>query len=225
MVLWEITLATAYWLGIRRTYRLALKLQRRLIGPEHPRARDFVHRRTRNVFDIALKVHKEIQSRDLSAGRSLGNFLLRFLDRARPSANIRGTPSGHCCESAGQKKLPAGGSADSQGLAARHSQKSGASKPSNGTGKLFFSQYVGEAPSAWTVGSAFNAGIWGRRTSIQGAKSILGHRHYSLSGPASGNHGFHSPAALRGSSFDRDVFRSDIALWMGVKGPRKTMAS
>ncbi|KAK9120518.1 hypothetical protein Syun_018135 [Stephania yunnanensis] len=44
MVLWEITLATAYFLGLKRTYRLALKLQRRLISPRHPKIRQFLYR-------------------------------------------------------------------------------------------------------------------------------------------------------------------------------------
>lgn len=95
-MLWELTLATAYWLGLRKTYKLALRTQRRLIGPQHPRLRDFVQRRTRNVFDVALTVHKGIQERDLSVGRSLGNFILRFLDRMRPSAHIRGSPRTNC---------------------------------------------------------------------------------------------------------------------------------
>ena len=50
-----------------------------------------LYRRTRNIFDVALSVHKGIQQRDLSAGKNVGNFILRFLDRARPSANIRGS--------------------------------------------------------------------------------------------------------------------------------------
>ncbi|GLJ12296.1 hypothetical protein SUGI_0188220 [Cryptomeria japonica] len=92
MVLWEITLATAYVLGLKRTYRLALKLQRRLIKPRHPRIRDFVHRRTRNIFDVALTVHRKVQERDIEVGRNFGNWILRFLDRIKPSANIRGDP-------------------------------------------------------------------------------------------------------------------------------------
>ncbi|RWW52743.1 hypothetical protein BHE74_00040826 [Ensete ventricosum] len=44
MVLWEITLATAYFLGLRRTYRLALRIQRRVVGPRHPEIRQFLRR-------------------------------------------------------------------------------------------------------------------------------------------------------------------------------------
>ncbi|XP_024359798.1 uncharacterized protein [Physcomitrium patens] len=97
MVLWELTLATAYVLGLPRTYRLALRLQRRLISPKYPKLRGFVYRRTKAVFTVALNVHKEVQRRDISVGRNIGNRILRFLDRMRPQANIRGsepTPEG-----------------------------------------------------------------------------------------------------------------------------------
>ncbi|KAK9095554.1 hypothetical protein Scep_027023 [Stephania cephalantha] len=89
MVLWEITLATAYFLGLKRTYRLALKLQRRLISPRHPKIRQFLYRRTRGVFDLALSVHRNIQQKDLEVGRNLGNWILRGLHRVKPSAQIR----------------------------------------------------------------------------------------------------------------------------------------
>ncbi|XP_010245206.1 PREDICTED: uncharacterized protein LOC104588814 [Nelumbo nucifera] len=92
MVLWEITLGTAYFLGLKRTYKLVLKIQRRLISPRHVRLRQFVYRRTRAVFDIALKVHRNIQERDIEVGRNVGNWILRWLDRMKPSANIRGDP-------------------------------------------------------------------------------------------------------------------------------------
>uniref|UniRef100_A0A9I9D606 Uncharacterized protein n=1 Tax=Cucumis melo TaxID=3656 RepID=A0A9I9D606_CUCME len=48
-----------------------------------------IHPRTRNVFDVALKVHLNIQKRDLEVGRNLGNWILRLLDRYKPSAQIR----------------------------------------------------------------------------------------------------------------------------------------
>lgn len=40
---------------------------------------------------MALNVHKEVQRRDISVGRNIGNRILRFLDRMRPQANIRGS--------------------------------------------------------------------------------------------------------------------------------------
>ncbi|XP_021765594.1 uncharacterized protein LOC110730128 [Chenopodium quinoa] len=92
MVLWEITLATAYFLGLKRTYRLALKIQRRLISHKHLKIRNFAQRRTRAVFDVALRVHQNIQDRDIQVGRNVGNWILRWLDKMKPSANIRGAP-------------------------------------------------------------------------------------------------------------------------------------
>ncbi|XP_058224475.1 uncharacterized protein LOC131333760 [Rhododendron vialii] len=94
MVLWEITLGTAYFLGLKRTYRLALKIQRRLITPNHPKIRQFVHGRTRAVFDVAVQVHQNIQQRDIEVGRSLGNWILRWLDQIKPSAQISVPPMG-----------------------------------------------------------------------------------------------------------------------------------
>ncbi|XP_065880173.1 uncharacterized protein [Euphorbia lathyris] len=90
MVLWEITLATAYILGLKRTYRLALKIQRRLVSPKRPKIRQFIHRRIRTVFDVALSVHQNIQQRDIEVGRNIGNWILRWLDKMKPSAQIRG---------------------------------------------------------------------------------------------------------------------------------------
>ncbi|KAK6947388.1 hypothetical protein RJ641_000861 [Dillenia turbinata] len=90
MVLWEITLATAYILGLKRTYRLALKIQRRLISPKRLKLRNFVQSRSRIAFDVALTVHRNIQQRDLEVGRNFGTRILRFLDRLKPSAQISG---------------------------------------------------------------------------------------------------------------------------------------
>lgn len=45
-------------------------------------------RRTHQVFDMALRVHKNIQQRDMEIGRNLGNWILRWLDRMKPSAQI-----------------------------------------------------------------------------------------------------------------------------------------
>ncbi|GAY57510.1 hypothetical protein CUMW_179990 [Citrus unshiu] len=36
MVLWEIALGTAYFLGMKRTHRLALRIQGRVISPSTP---------------------------------------------------------------------------------------------------------------------------------------------------------------------------------------------
>ncbi|KAK7360888.1 hypothetical protein VNO77_02905 [Canavalia gladiata] len=90
MVLWEITLATAYFLGLKRTYRLALRIQRRLITHNHAKIRQFLYRRTRAVFDVAIKVNQNIQKRDIKVGQNLGNFILRWFHRMKPSVPIQG---------------------------------------------------------------------------------------------------------------------------------------
>ncbi|TYI34367.1 uncharacterized protein [Gossypium hirsutum] len=92
MVLWEIALGSAYFLGLKRSYKLALKIQRRIISRNQPRLQQFVQRRTRVVFDIALKVHRNIQHRGLEVGRNLGDCILRWLHKIKPSAQIRGPP-------------------------------------------------------------------------------------------------------------------------------------
>ncbi|KAL9450937.1 hypothetical protein AB3S75_012643 [Citrus x aurantiifolia] len=75
MVLWEITLGTAYFLGMKRTYRLALRIQGRVISPKHPRIRQFVHRRVCAAFDVALKFHRNIHERDIEVGRNAGFYV------------------------------------------------------------------------------------------------------------------------------------------------------
>ncbi|CAA7024865.1 unnamed protein product [Microthlaspi erraticum] len=113
MVLWELTLGTSYFLGLKGTYRHALKTQRRIVSPEHPRIRQFLHRRTHQIFDMALRVRKNIgeatiigeaerllestrlmalnvrkniQQRDMELGRDLGNWTLRWVDQMEPPA-------------------------------------------------------------------------------------------------------------------------------------------
>nr|AAC36173.1 unknown protein [Arabidopsis thaliana] len=44
--------------------------------------------RTYQIFDMALRVHKNIQQRDMVIGRNLGNWILRGLDRMKPSAQV-----------------------------------------------------------------------------------------------------------------------------------------
>lgn len=202
MVLWEITLVTAYWLGIRRTYRLALKLERRLIGPKHPRIREFTHRRLRNVFDVALAVHKRIQSRDLSAGKSASNFILRFLDRARPSAKIRGPTE------AGQKKLAVGRC--SGGKVTSPESKSKLESPN----RVLFSQLVHRSPLNQTMNSRMSVGMGRMCPGIQEMKLHAGIRPYSTTGLSHETlvSAFSSPRL--GLSFRRGVFRDDIAQWI-----------
>lgn len=46
-------------------------------------------RKTRSIFDVAIKVHREVQQRDIEVGRNLGNWILRWLDKMKPGAQIR----------------------------------------------------------------------------------------------------------------------------------------
>uniref|UniRef100_A0A0A9CSV3 Uncharacterized protein n=1 Tax=Arundo donax TaxID=35708 RepID=A0A0A9CSV3_ARUDO len=134
MVLWELTAITAYFLGLKRTYRLALRIQRRLIGPNHPRIRDFVYRRTRDVFNVAVSVHKNVQQRDLEVGRNLGNTILRWLDRMKPSAEIRPRPPGPPNGSSEQfRHLSSMRSAGAQKTTSKTS-------PHDSSGKMLFSR-------------------------------------------------------------------------------------
>ncbi|KAC0042154.1 hypothetical protein FH972_012512 [Carpinus fangiana] len=89
MVLWEITLGTAYFLGLKRTYRLALRIQRKVVSPKHPKIRQFLHR-----------VHRNIQERDIEVGRNLSNWILRWLDQMKPLAQIAGSSPGKSPNSA-----------------------------------------------------------------------------------------------------------------------------
>ncbi|KAI9126580.1 hypothetical protein K1719_002176 [Acacia pycnantha] len=50
MVLWEFTVATVYFLGLNQTYRLALKLQRKIISVKHPNICQFARRSSLKLF-------------------------------------------------------------------------------------------------------------------------------------------------------------------------------
>lgn len=41
---------------------------------------------------MALKVHREVQQRDIEVGRNLGNWILRWLNKMKPAAQIRKPP-------------------------------------------------------------------------------------------------------------------------------------
>ncbi|KAF3645896.1 putative calcium-binding protein CML18-like [Capsicum annuum] len=72
MVLREITFGIAYILGLKRTYKLFLKIQHKLISPKYPSLRDFAHRRTLAAFDVVLTIYRKVQERDIEASRNLG---------------------------------------------------------------------------------------------------------------------------------------------------------
>lgn len=47
-----------------------------------------VCRRTRSIFDVVVRVVQSIQRKDMEAGRSIGNSVLRWLDPTKPSAQV-----------------------------------------------------------------------------------------------------------------------------------------
>lgn len=57
---------------------------------------------------MAVKVHREVQQRDIEVGRNLGNWILRWLDKMKPGAQIRpGKPTlSNNNSSAVKKQLP-----------------------------------------------------------------------------------------------------------------------
>lgn len=58
---------------------------------------------------MAIKVHRSIQERDVEVGRNLGNFILRWLDRMKPSAQVLGgSHTNATSSSVGMTKLQAG---------------------------------------------------------------------------------------------------------------------
>lgn len=199
MVLWELTAITAYFLGIRRTYRLALRLQRRLIPPTRPRIRDFVHRRTRDVFNVAVSVHKNIQQRDIEVGRSLGNAILRWLDRMKPSAEIRPRlPEPPNCSSEKFRHL------SSTNRSAGAQKTASKSSPHDSSGKMLFSR-LNIRPKSFPVLPTMT------QPSRISASSQC--RRISCYSPFSTVTSFPSVTAKR-KGFIEGVFRKDIAQLM-----------
>ncbi|KAI3994298.1 hypothetical protein MKX01_012555 [Papaver californicum] len=74
------------------------------------------HRRTRAVFDMVVTVHKKVQERDLEVGRNLRKWILRWLDRMKPSrpSSSSGNPAKHVLKY-GQPQPPRSGETSSFG--------------------------------------------------------------------------------------------------------------
>ncbi|XP_027362023.1 uncharacterized protein LOC113869758 [Abrus precatorius] len=192
MVLWEITLGTAYFLGLKRTYRLALRIQRRIVSPKYPKIRQFLHRRTRAVFDVAIRVHRSIQERDIEVGRNFGNFILRWLDRMKPSAQIR-PPSNGGSRGESVAKNAAPGTSNNNN---KSSGNSGMFKRDSGR-HFFISSRTGPFRTAARTMPPPNP---------VGTTTIHG-RHLS----------FYSPEAVRSNyrvNWSGGVIRKDILQWM-----------
>lgn len=190
-------MATAYFLGLKRTYRLALKIQRRLISPKYPRIRQFAHRRTRAVFDVAIKVHRNIQQRDLEVGRNIGNRLLRWLDRMKPSAQIRPKPPQSANASTSVKKHLTDSSHQST---LSNFQKNGARSGAPDSDRHLFTSSRNVWPKSFQT-----VAMMMRRTKPAGANTQ--YRHLSIYGPQALKVNY----AGFGSG---GVVRSDIMQWM-----------
>ncbi|CAI9095238.1 OLC1v1031136C1 [Oldenlandia corymbosa var. corymbosa] len=196
MVLWELTLGTAYFLGLKRTYRLALKIQRKLISPKHTKIRQFAHRRTRAVFDVAIKVHRNVQERDLEVGRNLGNRILRWLDRMKPSAEIRPKPSlGDSASSTAQKQLT-----NSSQKTTTTVQRNGARTEGHESDRHFFTSSRNIWPKSFPSISKMV-----RTTKPAGINTQ--YRHLSVYNPP-------GAAASYGGFGRRGAIREDILQWM-----------
>ncbi|XP_010677361.2 uncharacterized protein LOC104893020 [Beta vulgaris subsp. vulgaris] len=204
MVLWEITLATAYFLGLRRTYRLALKIQRRLIPKKHLKIRQFAQRRTRTVFDIALKVHRSVQERDIEVGRNLGNWILRCLDKMKPSANIRGAthelPPGNRNNGASMTKQ----TTNYQHKNDSNTQRSSTRSFGKGSDRHLFSATRPTWPTSFP-----SITMMMRHPKVEGSTTTQ-YRQLCFSGPQ-----LLAPS-YRSLGF-RGVIREDIGLWMQRK--------
>nr|DAD36587.1 TPA_asm: hypothetical protein HUJ06_007228 [Nelumbo nucifera] len=150
------------------------------------------NRRTRTVFDIAVKVHRNIQERDIEVGRNLGNWILRWLDRNKPSANIRGGPPG----------LPAGGNFAKQmtSIPIRETYGSrGGGRHGQINGRVFASSMNLRRKSFPTLGTIM--------LPVKPAATNVQYRHLCINGP--------EMQRMRcGRGRFEGVIRKDIMQWM-----------
>lgn len=122
------------------------------------------------MFDVALKVHRNIQERDIEVGRNLGNRILRWLDRMKPSAQIRGSPPPGSTSNSGPsismtKQMKSSGNQKSPG---------NFSTPKNGESDrhMFSSRVMWSRPFPTIAVMMRPANRWG---------SLTQHRHMSMS--------------------------------------------
>lgn len=152
-------------------------------------------RRTRAAFDVALKVYRNIQERDIEVGRNLRNWILRCLDRIKPAAEIRGKPSqvGSVKTDASKKQVT---SSSSHQTTPTNSRRNGARSGDQESDKHFFSSTRRGFPTIM-------------HTMMQPTKQggITQYRQLS----------FYGPQAFRmnyGGFGNGGVIRKDIMQWM-----------
>ncbi|XP_016727253.2 uncharacterized protein [Gossypium hirsutum] len=197
MVLWEIALGTAYFLGLKRSYKLALKIQRRIISRNQPRLQQFVQR-TRVVFDIALKVHRNIQHRDLEVGRNLGDCILRWLHKIKPSAQIRGPPP-HQEPNHGTGKANMNMPKQVTNTSSPKTPRSNQSPRNHDAGRHLFSSLT----STWPKSFPTTIAMMMQPPTATGNMTRC--RHLSINGP---------DASRLNYTRDQGVVRKDIMQWM-----------
>ncbi|KAB2039256.1 hypothetical protein ES319_D03G201900v1 [Gossypium barbadense] len=197
MVLWEIALGTAYFLGLKRSYKLALKIQRRIISRNQPRLQQFVQR-TRVVFDIALKVHRNIQHRDLEVGRNLGDCILRWLHKIKPSAQIRGPPP-HQEPNHGTGKANMNMPKQVTNTSSPKTPRSNQSPRNHDAGRHLFSSLT----STWPKSFPTTIAMMMQPPTATG--NMTRFRHLSINGP---------DASRLNYTRDQGVVRKDIMQWM-----------
>ncbi|TYI91481.1 hypothetical protein E1A91_D03G195700v1 [Gossypium mustelinum] len=197
MVLWEIALGTAYFLGLKRSYKLALKIQRRIISRNQPRLQQFVQR-TRVVFDIALKVHRNIQHRDLEVGRNLGVCILRWLHKIKPSAQIRGPPP-HQEPNHGTGKANMNMPKQVTNTSSPKTPRSNQSPRNHDAGRHLFSSLT----STWPKSFPTTIAMMMQPPTATGNMTRC--RHLSINGP---------DASRLNYTRDQGVVRKDIMQWM-----------
>lgn len=151
----------------------------------------------------------------------MGNFILRFLDRARPSANISGTP-GKIQNANVHKRLSVGSNPGDKDSATRHLPVTKSSESEMGSrDKLFFSQQqvygaqIGQAVrNRISVGMGMGMGMGRMCPGVQSANSVSGIRTYFNVVPIWEKAGPAFPRSRLGLSAEKGVFRDDIAQWM-----------
>lgn len=145
----------------------------------------------------------------------MGNFILRFLDRARPSANICGTP-GKIQNANVHKRLSVGSSPGDKDSATRHLPVTKSSESAMGSrDKLFFSQQqVYGAQIGQAVRNRMGMGMGRLCPGVESAKSVSGIRTYFNVVPIWEKAGPDFPRSRLVLSAEKGVFRDDIAQWM-----------
>lgn len=153
-----------------------------------------VCRRTRKIFDVAVSVHKNIQHRDIEVGRNLGNWILRWLDRMKPAAQIRTPPQPNSNVDKAKRRL--------QESSTRPKSNATQSPQKRESDRHLFSslKHFQHRPFPTMIQPPRPNGI------------TTQYRHYSAAASLI------PPSYVRGSGFD-GVIREDVLQWMLQRWP------